>query len=184
MSSGTPDSGSTERVFFALRPDGALRSRMAALQMLDGWSGRPVPPGNLHLTLVFIGSVDTRRLDALQAVANQRSLPPCGLTLDRLGWFPRARVGWLGCSGGAPDMLAAFQAGLAEAAHIAGFDVDDQRWTPHVTLYRHLRTPPPTLRDKPLEWRIEGFELMASRPREDGAPGVEYHTLGRWLSAR
>ena len=174
----------TERVFFALRPDAELRTRMTALQMLDGWSGRPVPPGNLHLTLLFIGDVDARRLDALKALGSDRALPPCGLTLDRLGWFPRVRVGWLGCTGGAPDMLAGFQRRLAGAAAEAGFDADTRRWTPHVTLYRHLRKAPPTMRTEPLEWRVQAYELMASRPREDGAGGVEYHTLARWLSER
>ncbi|MDX1381481.1 MAG: RNA 2',3'-cyclic phosphodiesterase [Xanthomonadales bacterium] len=178
------ESDTTERVFFALRPDAELRARIAALQMLDGWSGRPVPPGNLHLTLVFIGEVDGRRLETLKDLAADRALPPCGLSLDRLGWFPRPGVGWLGCSGGAPDMFAGFQRRLASSVSAAGFDVDMRRWTPHVTLYRHLRKAPPTMRSEPLEWRVEAFELMASRPREDGAGGVEYHTLGRWLSAR
>lgn len=106
-------------------------------------------------------------------------MPPVRIVLDRLGHFPRARVGWLGCSA-VDASLAAFRDGLLAALEAAGFAADVRPWVPHLTLYRKLRTPLPTLEFEPIVWRCDRFELLRTEP---GKKGPVYRSVGRWEAA-
>lgn len=137
---------------------------------------RAVSPQNLHITLAFLGAMPVARLDVLLALGESLS-PPCAeLRLDRTGWFPQARVAWLG-AGDPPQPLRAFRSDLAKRLSVAGFRGEGIPWNPHVTLYRDLRNRPGTLNFVPVEWAVRGFALLQSRPMTGG---VEYHALGSW----
>ena len=110
------------------------------------------------------------------AVASRLSFPPCRVTLDHLGQFGRGRVFWLGASS-LPAPLEGFQQSLVQALTAAGIGHDPKPWKFHLTLYRRLRKPPPTLAPVAIEWRLRGFELIESVGSRNG---VEYHSIGRW----
>ena len=61
----TGSTGRTVRVFFAIWPDNAAQKQLAALaKQLQAESlcgGRKIKPENIHLTLVFVGEVDSRQ---------------------------------------------------------------------------------------------------------------------------
>jgi hypothetical protein len=50
----------------------------------------------------------------------------------------------------------------------------------HLTLYRRLRIPPPTLAPESIEWRLAGFDLVESAAARRG---VEYRSIGHWKAA-
>ncbi|MGV3652978.1 MAG: 2'-5' RNA ligase family protein, partial [Noviherbaspirillum sp.] len=69
---------SSLRLFFALWPDQETRTALAALQ--SHVPGRRIRPGNLHVTLVFLGLQPAALLPTLRAIL--ASLPPPDFLLE------------------------------------------------------------------------------------------------------
>ena len=113
-------------------------------------------------------------------VAAGVDFPRCELVLDRLGSFRRAGVLWLGASEVPPD-LALFQHALVGALLDADIGHDRKPWKPHLTLYRKLRTPPPTMPTVAIRWRLERFSLVESVSVNRG---VVYHDIATWNAGR
>ena len=168
--------GSRHRLFFALVPDAAVRSAVSDLQRSLGVEGRAVSPPNLHVTLAFLGMQEAAVIPRVCAIASGLAFPPCRVVLDCLGQFGRGRVLWLGAET-VPESLRAFQQSLVSDLTAAEIGHDPKPWQFHLTLYRRLRMPPPTLGPVAIEWRLAGFELIESVGVKTG---VEYHSIGQW----
>ena len=165
----------TQRLFFALNPPPDIRRQIDHARVQMGVvDARPVPVENLHITLVFLGRVEHDQLEPLLGVMSQVNPPACDLCLERCGWFRRARVGWIG-SGSIPGEAVRFQHTLNEAIASLGFELDDRDWTPHVTVYRKMRTRPVMLQFEPIRWRLDSYDLMVSEQRPGG---VQYRSIG------
>ena len=164
------------RLFFALVPDAAVRKQVSDLQRNLGVEGRAVSPPNLHVTLAFLGMQETAVIPRVCAIASGLAFPPCRVVLDCLGQFGRGRVLWLGAET-VPESLRAFQQSLVSDLTAAEIGHDPKPWQFHLTLYRRLRMPPPTLGPVAIEWRLAGFELIESVGVKTG---VEYHSIGQW----
>ena len=97
---------------------------------------RPVPPENLHLTLVFLGEVAEPRLDDVDLAFRQLRAPGFELALAGLGLFggSRPRVVYVGARDS--PALRHLQAKVETAARGAGLDLPARRFVPHVTLAR------------------------------------------------
>ncbi len=109
-----------------------LRRHMSGVK----WSA----PANLHLTLKFLGEVETTRLAAVLEAAGQAAalMNPFTLSLGGTGVFPDAsnpRVLWLGLRDGSSDLQKA-AAYLDEKLHQYGFAPDKRPYRPHLTLGR------------------------------------------------
>jgi len=113
------------------------------------------------------------------AVAAELEFPSCAVVFDRLGSFRRAGVLWLGVSE-VPEALAAFQHDLVGGLLAAGVGYDRKPWKFHLTLYRKMRNPPPTMGPIAIPWRLRGFGLVESVSVNRG---VEYHTIAGWNAA-
>jgi len=173
--------GRKHRLFFALVPDAGVRRQVSALQgvlVADSWvgNGRAVSPPNLHVTLAFLGMQDAAVIPEVSGIAACLPFEPCRVVLDRVGQFGRGSVLWLGAAS-IPPPLRAFQELLVQALIEAGIGHDPKPWKFHLTLYRRLRKPPPTLPAVAIEWELNGFELIES---VGSRKGVEYHSIGRW----
>lgn len=170
----------TARLFFALWPDAGVRRALdqAGRQLHAACGGRRMRAPNVHLTLVFLGNVETARLDELRAVAGRVSGLRFAMTLDRLGWWRHNRVAWAAPQE-TPEALQGLVAQLQEGLRNAGFAFDDRPvFAPHVTLLRNARCnevemPPLT----PLEWAADEFVLVKSVTADAGAA---YEIIGRW----
>ena len=118
------------RLFFALWPDDAVRAQLAhwsrELQALCG--GRTTPPGNLHVTLAFLGGIEDARVAEIERAAGEVGAPVASLVLDRPGYWKHNRIAWAGASAPPPE-LGAFVAELREVLRRAGirFDLFDDR---------------------------------------------------------
>lgn len=166
-------SSETRRLFFALWPNEALRREIAARrEVLGRISRRRVPEANLHMTLVFVGDVPADAVPAVEAAGAAVHSAPFELVLDRFGWFPGARVVWLG--GEAPDAGRALVASLESALDERGIGCDGRPWRPHVTLFRQVAGRPRLPEPAPLAWPAREFALVES------VPGRPYQVLRTW----
>ena len=108
-----------------------------------------VPPDNVHLTLKFLGGVETARLGDVEgalgaAAAGHRAFD---LEVHGLGAFPtrtRPRVLWAGVSAGGAE-AGALAASVDGALAALGFARDGRAFAAHVTLGR-VREPRANLR--------------------------------------
>jgi 2'-5' RNA ligase len=173
-----------ERLFVALNPPESIRQSLAAL-------GEPLPgvawsrPEQIHLTLRFLGDVDTgleeRIVERLAAIR----VEPFLLPVEGLGTFPPKRpprVVWAGVGSGHPRLYQLRQR-LDDALLAAGAVFDVETFHPHFTLARCRESAGPALSqwlrshdgfEAPL-FRASSFDLMSSRLLPEGAE----HTLKR-----
>lgn len=168
----------TRRLFFACWPGARLQQRIAALlPPAIRQHGRAVPSEKLHITLVFLGTVDIDAQHCLEETATGIGGTAFTLRLDTLGHWRRSQVYWLGPSQ-TSLALAQLVAALNRAARACGLSTESRPYKAHLTLARKLRRPPPVApTPPPIEWRVDRFALVESR-NEDG--GTRYLPLRWW----
>ena len=109
-----------------------------------GVSGaRWVSREQMHLTLRFIGEVETRQFEAIQTVLAGIRCASFEMALKGVGQFPpkgKPRVLWAGIT--APRPLHQLAGKVEAALRQAGIPPEDRPFSPHITLAR-LKTPPP-----------------------------------------
>ncbi len=140
-------------------------------QDLGRLPGRPVPPANFHITLVFLGNCPDGDLDRVIRVCQEVQAPAFDMVLDRFGQFPRAGVVWLG--GPAPEAASRLVAALRVGLEQAGVGYRNGGWVPHVTLVRRSVLPQPPS-PAPVRWSVEDFSLVES------ISGRPYQVLRTW----
>lgn len=164
------------RVFFALQPDPTLRQALSSIakRLHAECGGRRMRDDSLHLTLAFIGDVSEAQAEQLIALCQGLDCPTGEWPLDRVGYFPRGGVAWLG-SQATPEPLDTLHTRLWYALAGEGFTPPDQPFVPHVTLLRRARPPHSEAIPGPsLTWRYNRVTLIHSVP--DGA-GRRYDPL-------
>lgn len=166
------------RVFFALWPAAPVAKRLHALggEAHALCDGRLMRRETLHMTLAFIGDVAQERLPALFAVGDRVGAEAFTLALDRVAGWRHNRIVWVGAHE-TPSPLAALVGRLNGELAAAGFPVERRSFAPHVTLLRNARAALPERVVEPVEWRVDGFALMESQRREDGA---HYTPIRQW----
>jgi 2'-5' RNA ligase len=171
------------RLFFALWPSDACRAALAlsAAPAILAIDGVPVPPGNLHVTLAFLGSVPGRSFVGLVEVGGRVRGPAVELAFDRVEYWAKPKVA-VAMPGSIPESGREIEEGLWRHLAPLGFEREDRPWRPHLTLVRKVRRPPPDgLRMAPVEvpggagaWRLALVE-SSTRPE-----GVRYKPLADW----
>lgn len=168
----------SQRLFLALSLPEPVQAALAALaQPLP--HVRWTPAEQLHVTLRFLGDVDSARIPALLERLYTIQVEPFLLPLEGVGAFPPKRpprVLWAGLGNGHPR-LHQLRKQVDEALLNAGLDFDVRTFHPHVTLARctdeesggaaqwlrtHQRFEGPA-------FRVDAFDLMASELRPAGA---------------
>lgn len=161
-----------KRLFFALWPDDKTRRAIqeATRTLVQHCDGRPVPPENFHVTLAFLGHQPGDLLDDITAVARDILVGDLKLELelDKLGYWPKPRVVWLGSSGKSRS-LDSLAASLWAGLEGLGVAPDKRALYPHITLCRKARRPPPLNLSRTLAWRADNFVLVQSVTAERGA---------------
>jgi len=169
------------RLFLALWPDDFTRKQLADVQKQLGKNERlqtakPVPVKNLHITAHFLGDVTEEVYTQLKELLAEVSAQACTLVIDRWGYFPKAKVLWLG-SGSTPDAMNDLveQTQTCIQACIEGYE--QRRFVPHLTVFRKARHPMQVDDFDPIEWRIDRFALVESVTHPEGP---EYTVLKEW----
>lgn len=181
MSQSDEPAPAQRRLFFALWPDDALRQHIEhnTGQAIKDAGGRRIPPGNFHVTLVFIGEVPEQQVAEAMAAAGEVHAQPFALTLDMLESWTGADV--LVYSGEqAPPALGELVDRLRISLLRHQFKLQRQTFKPHITLVRKL---PRRLPKRPLasiQWPVSDYALVESRGGPDGSI---YTVIGRWTLA-
>lgn len=148
------------RLFYALWPDAATRTALAAWQASLG--GKPTRADKLHLTLAFLGQRPASALPTLRDILADMPARAMPLAFDHVSHFPRLAIAWAGLAQPSPALLAlrgACMQALAEDGLAPRFEHD--RFTPHVTLARQA-PPPPSERPAPVRWQASELVLVES----------------------
>lgn len=171
------ETGDSERYFLAVWPDESVRARLAewSAAIQPGSSARQIPESKLHITLVFLGTLAPAQLEAVRSVAAATPWSGASLTLDRIGYWKRARIVWAGSTDGCAA-LSALAEELRARLRRLGFRVEERPFVPHVSLYRKAGRRPRWRREV-IDWRIDEFCLVQSRPSPSGS---RYEVLERW----
>lgn len=119
-----------------IRFAGRIQDIMRAEGLRLGW----VQPENMHLTLRFLGDVETDRIPDIQSAlaAAVQHTAPFSLNARRVGVFPgfrQPRVVWLGMDGQV-DQLLNLQGQVAAALLQVGFAPEKRPFRGHLTLGR------------------------------------------------
>lgn len=139
-------------------------------------SGRRTRDDSIHLTLAFVGDVDSVRLAELMAPPAELTVARFTLTLDCWGCWPRNGIAWVAPSR-VPDPLRELGARMEAWLRDAAFEMDDRPFNPHVTLVRKAQCAPLPDSTPKIQWQVEDFVLVRSAPASDGS---RYEIIGRW----
>ena len=98
-----------------------------------------IMPEHMHLTLVFLGSVDEARGRAVvDMIGRDVDAAPFDMVFDGVGAFPphgEPRVLWTGVTHGAAELVALHHE-LRQRAAALGIALEDRPFHPHLTLGR------------------------------------------------
>ena len=131
-----------KRLFVAIDPPEKTREQLTGI-CCGLPAARWIPPHQLHLTLCFIGEVSGAAfLDIREALEEIRPAP-FALRLQGVGFFPprgQPRVVWAGVERSEP--LALLQRTITTRLFALGFEPENRKFFPHITLARLQQTPP------------------------------------------
>ncbi len=131
------------RLFISVSLPGELKERIAAFQQqlrrLDG-DIRWARPETMHLTLKFLGDVESGRVSSLKQALEKAAteISPFTVRLAGTGRFPmkgRPRVLWIGIDEGA-DELAGLARGIDDQLAALKFPGEEHPYSAHITLGR------------------------------------------------
>jgi len=133
----------TTRTFIAIELNESIHSELASLQSALKKSNADVKwvaPGSIHLTLKFLGNIDTQKIKEIENILNETAaeIEPFVLTLKGIGAFPKLdypRVIWVGVESGAPQSEQLARS-LEERLEAIGIPREDREFHAHITLGR------------------------------------------------
>lgn len=164
------------RLFFALWPDAETKQALAVVsQSLSEKGIKPVMPENLHVTLAFLGTVNSEQATFLQEQAKGIQCQPFELCFDRLEYWRKPRVLCLSARE-TPVALADLAGDLTKLGLECGLAMDARPYVPHVTLAKKAGKAV-ELDFAPVFWQANAFVLAESVSQPGG---VHYEPVNRW----
>ena len=166
MDPGAAPVVASHRLFLALWPDEGVRRQLSTHASQWTWPSACVPyaPADWHVTLHFIGDVNS---DRVADIAASIAVPvqPCELILDQPGLW-RHGLAVLGASE-VPAALLTMHDQLGDTLRKLALPVDTRPYQPHVTLARRASGAILPITPKPVVWRVSNFALVVSLREKD-----------------
>jgi RNA 2',3'-cyclic 3'-phosphodiesterase len=138
------NSNESIRVFIAIElPEeikSSLRNLQARLKSSNACAAKWVDPGNIHLTLKFLGETRLSLIPSITSALNEisKSTPSLALSITEIGAFPdlrRVQVVWVGLTGNL-NLLNQLQKNIETSISPLGFPTEKRVFVPHLTLAR------------------------------------------------
>jgi len=131
------------RTFIAIELPNEIRNKIGELQnSLKKFGGRVswTKPGNIHLTLKFLGDTDENLIDEItsQLKESVASIKPIQITVRSVGTFPNfknPRVIWVGAES-EQNRLAELAGKIEDCVEPFGFKKENRPFSAHLTLGR------------------------------------------------
>jgi 2'-5' RNA ligase len=173
----------TARVFFAIWPDGKVQKQLSdavkRLQLEPLCGGRKTKAENIHLTLVFVGEVNTGKLEALCQIGagiRDSGARAFDLVVEKIGYWKHNNIVYAAITS-IPRELTDLVAALQDALSAAGFPLEQRTYKPHITLMRNASCQTLPELAEPIAWRVREWMLVKS---EQTSGGSNYVPFGRW----
>ena len=93
--------------------------------------------------------------------------------LDCYGYFPRAKIFWMGCKE-TPNELIQLHRKLGTALENCAYRAEDRSFTPHLTLMRKCEQAELIQAEFSIKWPVDKFALLESH---SGRHGVNYRLI-------
>lgn len=161
------------RMFVAMWPNEDQIEQLHRLQSAYTGMGREVAPENFHITLLFLGNVSRQTENCLSDGINDLIVNPFQVCLDRLGYFDKAKLFWIGPSQVPQEMEYLFKA-VRQLAQRCGIGQLNKKYIPHVTLLRKCDGLYSNPDFAPINWHIDEIHLVESRMERTSA---QYYTV-------
>lgn len=117
---------------------------------------------NLHLTLAFLGECNSNQTSAVKAAMDSLVFEPFDMMIDRVGRFKRDSGDIWWASGEPPMELLTLQRELTDKLITTGFELDERKYTPHITLGREVVTDATPWHFEPFGETVSRIDLMKS----------------------
>jgi 2'-5' RNA ligase len=170
----------SSRLFFALWPYASERAALSAWQqpLLDLCGGRVMRNDTLHATLVFLGEVAERRLEALRLAAQETNWRGFELKLTAAHYWGHNHIAYA-APDATPPQLTELVHELESRLRKHRFHFENRPYKPHVTLLRNAVWSDAKLPSMPaVSWKFNDFVLVQSLRDEQGA--THYEVLARF----
>ncbi|MDD3619306.1 MAG: RNA 2',3'-cyclic phosphodiesterase [Desulfobulbaceae bacterium] len=129
------------RLFVAIDLPARIKEQLSALSCgLPG--ARWIAPEQMHLTVRFIGEVDSRIFQRVREALTEVRGEPFPLRLEGIGFFPprgHPRVVWVGIR--RSDELVRLRKRIESILVRSGLEPEGRKYSPHITLARLNNTP-------------------------------------------
>lgn len=174
-------SGRTDhpRLFFALWPDEQTRLFLTntASRLVVPGTARCVARANLHLTLIFLGPVETSMQACCELAADTVRADKFLIVVNRLGCRFQRGIAWAGPSQKPPGLVSLVEK-LNASLGTCGYEPETRRFSAHVTLARNARRCRSGVTIEPFHWDVDRFCLVSSNPR---MADRRYQILRKWI---
>lgn len=168
---------SQSRYFFAITVNSSHHQQLLNIQQkwlayltkagIKQNSIRLIPPENFHLTLHFLGPQTSCELQKARELAREINVNTFIVQSDGLGYFAKAKTGYLSIQSCKSLHLLARQLGNHES------------YVPHVSLLRKLtQAERPNINSSFLRWQVSGFDLYCSSGNGALYQQIEHFSLG------
>ncbi len=166
-----------KRLFFALWPNDIVRQKcVAVISSISQESIRPIANNNIHVTLVFLGNIDSNQEALLIDGADEIVIPEIIINFNRLSYWKKSGILCLTASKPCSE-LQTVVADLSSLATDLNIKLDERPYKLHVTLARNTQLL--TRADfEPVQWLSNSFCLVQSHtlPSRLG----EYEIIKEW----
>lgn len=171
----------TKRLFLALWPDDETRQQVQQLQQSLKYdagltNASAVDENHIHVTLHFLGSVHEQEIPVLTQALENVSGFSFEIGLDRLGYFSKPNILWLGCTNH-PEALNELYKTTGQAVRKCLPGYQQKKLVPHVTLFRKAMALPQKESIDTVHWQVDSFVLVESKTYQEG---VQYRILQQW----
>jgi len=141
--------------------------------------GKFVNEEHIHLTVEFLGEIQSSRLDLIKQVMDELEFEAFTLKLTKIGCFKRreGNIYWLGIENN--DTLFNIQKKLRESLTEKGFELEYREYKPHITLGRKVKLKDSFNADE-IEGIIEKIKIEINKVdlmRSEFAKGKLTHSL-------